>query len=125
MQFDEAHYVQEFIKKLRGARSLPDDLLARYAITLPAGDAEIAAQIKAVRAYLNKAAAGSTFAAEAAKRCRAEDERLRAKHGASMESRAWWEAQQAERRSAAQASITSLADERSEEHTSELQSLRH
>jgi hypothetical protein len=111
MQFDEAHYVQEFIKKLRGARSLPDDLLARYAITLPAGDAEIAAQIKAVRAYWNKAAAGSTFAAQAAKMCRAEDERLRAQHGASMESRAWWEAQQAERRSAAQASITSLADE--------------
>ena len=56
MQFDEARYVQDFIKKLRGARTLPDDLLVRYAITLPATDAEIAAQVNAVRAYWNKAA---------------------------------------------------------------------
>ena len=82
MQFDEARYVQDFIKKLRGARALPDDLLVRYAITLPATDAEIAAQVSAVRAYWNKAAAGDAFAAQAAKMCRAEDERLRAKHGA-------------------------------------------
>src|ERR1022692_2458901 len=106
MQFDEAHYVQEFIKKLRGARSLPDDLLARYAITLPATDPEIAAQLKAVRAYWNKASSGNTHAAQAAKMCRAEDERLRAQHGTAMETRKWWEARQAERRSAAQASIT-------------------
>src|SRR5205809_7912455 len=111
MQFDESRYVQEFIKKLRGARALPDDLLARYAITLPAADAEISTQIKAVRAYWNKASSGSTHAAQAAKLCRAEDERLRAKHGAKMETRAWWEAQQAQRQSAAQAAITSLTDE--------------
>ena len=110
-QFDEARYVQEFIKKLRGARSLPDDLLARYAITLPATDPEIAARLKAVRVYWNKASGGSTHAAQAAKLCRAEDERLRAKHGASMEKRAFWEQQQARSRSAAQAAITSLADE--------------
>jgi hypothetical protein len=111
MPFDETRYVQEYIKKLRGSRSLPDDLLARYAITLPATDPEIAAQIKAVRLYWNKASSGSSYAAQAAKMCRAEDERLRAKHGRNMETRAWWEARQAERRSAAQASITSLADE--------------
>ncbi|MGD0044476.1 MAG: hypothetical protein ABSE84_29420, partial [Isosphaeraceae bacterium] len=64
MQFDEARYVQEFIKKLRGARSLPDDLLERYGITLPATDMEIAAQIKAVRAYWNKTYLGSSFAAQ-------------------------------------------------------------
>ena len=111
MQFDEARYVQDFIKKLRGARTLPDDLLVRYAITLPATDAEIAAQVSAVRAYWNKAAAGSAFTAQAAKMCRAEDERLRAKHGRSMDKSAWWEAQQAQRRSAAQAAISSLAAE--------------
>ncbi len=111
MQFDEARYAQEFIKKLRGARSLPDDLLARYAITLPATDAEIVTQLKAVRAYWNKASAGSTHAAQAAKLCRAEDERLRGKHGASMEKRAFWEQQQARRRSAAQTAITGLTDE--------------
>ncbi|HTT54726.1 MAG TPA: hypothetical protein VMH35_25310 [Streptosporangiaceae bacterium] len=111
MPFDETRYVQEFIKKLRGTRSLPDDLLARYAITLPARDAEIAAQLKAVRAYWNKAAAQTAFAGQAAKMCRADDERLRAKHGAAMETSAWWTARQAERRSAAEASITSLAGE--------------
>jgi hypothetical protein len=111
VQFDETRYGQDFIKKLRGARSLPDDLLARYAITLPATDPEISAQLKAVRAYWNKVSSGSTFAAQAAKMCRAEDERLRAQHGSNMEKRAWWEARQAERRSAAQESITSLAEE--------------
>lgn len=116
MQFDETRYAQEFIKKLRGARSLPDDVLARYAITLPATDAEIAAQVKDIRAYWNKASSGSTFAAQAAKMCRAEDERLRDKHGASMEKRSWWEARAAERKSAAQASITSLAEELKQSH---------
>jgi hypothetical protein len=111
MQFDETRYVQDFIKTLRGARSLPDDLLARYAITLPATDPEISAQLKAVRAYWNKASSGGTFAAQAAKMCRADDERLRAQHGSKMEQRDWWKARQAERRSAAQESITSLADE--------------
>lgn len=116
MQFDETRYIQEFVKKLRGARSLPDDVLALYAITLPATDAEIAAQVKAVRAYWNKASSGSTFAAQTAKMCRAEDERLRIKYGASMGKRAWWEARAAESKSAAQASVTSLAEELKQSH---------
>src|ERR1022692_2145435 len=111
MQFDETQYAQEFIKKLRGARSLPDDLLARYAITLPAGDADIAAQIEAVRAYWTKIYQGKSHAAQVASMCRAEDDRLRAEHGASMKKSQWWETRQSERRSAAQASITVLAEE--------------
>ena len=43
--------------------------------------------------------------------CRAEDERLRTRHGKAMETRAWWEKQQSERQSAAEKSITILADE--------------
>ena len=111
MQFDETRYAQDFLKKLRGARTLPDDLLERYAITLPATEPEISAQLKAVRAYWNKVSSGSTYAAQAAKMCRAEDERLRAQYGSNMEKRGWWEAQQAARRSAAQESVTSLAEE--------------
>jgi hypothetical protein len=113
MQFDETRYVRDFIKPLRDARSLPNDLLARYAITLPATDAEISAQLKAVRTYWNKASSmsGGTFAAQTAKMCRAEDERLREQHGPKMEKQAWWGERQVERRSAAQESITSLADE--------------
>ena len=111
MPFDEAAYVQDFIKKLRGASILPDDLLARYAITLPASDAEIAAQVKAVRAYWNKAYLGKSMAAQVARMCRAEDERLRAEHGPAMETRAWWHKRQSERQSAAEASIRRLAAE--------------
>ena len=105
MPFDEASYVQDFIKKLRGASVLPDDLMARYAITLPASDAEIAAQVKAVRAYWNKAYLGKSMAAQVARMCRAEDERLRAEHGPAMETRGWWQQRQSERQSAAEASI--------------------
>jgi len=111
MQFDEASYVQDFINKLRRASVLPDDLMARYAITLPATDAEITAQLKAVRAYWNKAYLGKSTGAQVAKLCRAEDERLRAEYGPSMEKRVWWEKQQAARQSAAEASIARLAEE--------------
>ncbi|HET9967094.1 MAG TPA: hypothetical protein VFQ68_02590 [Streptosporangiaceae bacterium] len=111
MAFDEAAYVQDFIKKQRRASVLPDDLLVRYAITLPATDSEIAAQLKAVRAYWNKTYLGKSTAAQVASMCRAEDERLRAEHGPAMERRAWWEKQQAARQSAAEASIVRLADE--------------
>src|SRR5260370_22934514 len=111
MPFDEASYVQDFIRKLRRASVLPDDLMARYAITLPASDAEIAAQLKAVRAYWNKTYLGRSAAAQVAKLCRAEDERLRAEHGQAVEKRAWWERQRAARQSAAEASIARLAEE--------------
>jgi hypothetical protein len=111
MSFDEAQYVQDFIKKLRGARTLPEDLLPRYAVTLPAPEAEIAARVKAVRAYWNKSYQGKSTAAQVARMCRAEDERLRARHGAAMETRAWWEQRQSEHQSAARAQITNMAED--------------
>jgi hypothetical protein len=110
MRFDEIQY-KDFLKKLGRGHSLPDDLLARYAITLPAADAEIAGQIAAVRKYWNKVYNGSNFEAQGAKMCRAEDERLRSEHGPRMETRAWWEKVQAKRSSANQESMTALADE--------------
>jgi hypothetical protein len=111
MPFDETRYSEDFIKKLRGARTLPEDLMARYAITLPSTDPAIREQVLAVRAYWNKIYQGKSHAAQVARMCRAEDERLRAQHGPSMETRTWWQQRQSERRSAAQASITLLADE--------------
>ena len=110
MPFDETRYVQDFIRKHRGAQTLPDDLLARYAITLPATDVQVAAQVRAVRAYWNSKYQGTSTSARLAKMCRAEDERLRAVHGAAMEQTAWWQARQSERRSAAQDSINRLAE---------------
>jgi hypothetical protein len=110
MPFDETRYVQDFIRKHRGAQTLPDDLLARYAITLPATDVQVAAQVRAVRTYWNSKYQGTSTSARLAKMCRAEDERLRAVHGAAMEQTAWWQARQSERRSAAQDSINRLAE---------------
>ncbi len=109
MQFDETQYVEDFIKKHRGARTVPGDLISRYAITLPATDDEISAKIKAVRDYWNKVYQGKSMAAQVAKMCRAEDERLRARHGVAMETSAWWKQQQSARQSAAQASIKVVA----------------
>src|ERR1700691_6784662 len=109
MPFDEAQYVRDFIKGLRGARALPDDLLARYAITLPAGDAEIAGQVDAVRKYWNKTYSGQSPAAQVARMCRAEDERQRAEHGQAMLTRPWWAQRQSERQGGAEACSAALA----------------
>lgn len=111
MNFDETKYREEFLKKHRGARSVPGDLITRYAITLPATDADIARQVKAVRAYWNKVYTGKAIWAQVAKLCRAEDERLRAKDGAKMETRAWWQERQSDQQKAADASIGIMADE--------------
>jgi hypothetical protein len=111
LSFDEAEYREEFLKRHRGARGAPGDLLARYAITLPATDAEIAARVRAVRAYWNKVYTGKSGFAQVAKLCRAEDERLKAEHGAKMETRAWWQARQSDAQQAAEGSIAVMADD--------------
>ena len=110
-RFDETEYREEFLKKHRRARGAPGDLLARYAITLPGTDAEIAAQVKAVRAYWNKIYTSPSSYGQVAKLCRAEDERLRAEHGAKMETRGWWQARQSDAQQAAQGAIAMMADE--------------
>jgi hypothetical protein len=109
MQFDETQYVQDFIKKHRGARTVPADLISRYAITLPATDDEISAKIKAVRNYWNRVYQGKSMTAQVAAMCRAEDEKLHARHGAAMETGDWWQQQQSARQSAAEASIKIVA----------------
>lgn len=111
MGFNETQYREEFLKKHRATRGAPGDLMARYAITLPATDTEIAAQVKAVRTYWNKLYTGKSSFAQVARLCRAEDERLRAEHGARMETRAWWQARQSDQQKAANATISVMADE--------------
>lgn len=111
MDFDEVEYRDKFLKEHRGARSAPGDLMARYAITLPATDAQIAAQVKAVRAYWNKVYSGKAIWAQVAKLCRAEDERLRTEHGTKMETRAWWQERRGDQQKAAEASVAVMADE--------------
>jgi hypothetical protein len=113
MRFDENEYREEFLSryhrdKLRGA---PGDLLTRYAITLPATDAEIAAQIGKVRSYWNKIYARMSNDGQVAKLCRTEDERLQLEHGASMETLAWWKARQTDAQRAAKESIVIMTED--------------
>ena len=108
MQFDEKRY-EEFLIRHRRNRTNPEDLTERYAITLPASDAEIAAQVKAVRGYWNRICLGNSRAAGVAKWCRTQDEVLARQPGTKLESSAWWQRQQAERDSAAESSIQSVA----------------
>lgn len=112
MRFDESEYRENFLKKHRGARGAPGDLLDRYAITLPAqSDAEIGEQLKKVRAYWNKIYTGKSSIAQVANYCRIEDQRLRDKHGQRMESQAWWNDQRSDRQKADQETAKRLADE--------------
>lgn len=89
MQFDEAKY-KAFLTAHRTAKTNPDDLLERYAITLPASDGDIKAQVEAVRAYWNKISLGSAGISRIAKWCRDQDEELRKQAGVSLESARWW-----------------------------------
>jgi hypothetical protein len=107
--FDETEYREDFLKKHRGSPAVSSDLISRYMITLPATDAEIAARIRARRAYWNKIYPENSLAAQIAKLCRAEDQRLHAEYGAAMETSAWWQQQQSERQSIAEASVTTVA----------------
>ena len=59
MQFDEKRYA-EFLIAHQRKRTNPEDLTERYAITLPATDAEIKAQVRAVREYWNKIGLGNS-----------------------------------------------------------------
>ncbi len=110
MHFDEKRY-EEFLIRHRRNRTNPDDLMERYAITLPATDAEIAAQVKAVRGYWNRICLGNSRASGVAKWCRTQDEVLARQPGTKLESSAWWRRQQAERDSAAASSIQSVAED--------------
>src|SRR5438067_899156 len=111
MRFDEAEYRDGFLKQHRDARGAPGDVMARYAITLPATDDEIAAQVSAVRAYWNKIYNGKATWAQVAKLCRTEDERLRAQHGTKMLAASWWQDRQSDQQKAAETSITTMADD--------------
>ena len=106
MPFDEAAYREEFLKKLRGARSAagrPDGPLRDHPARDRRGDR--ARRSRRCAAYWNKIYNGSPDIAQVAKLCRAEDERLRAEHGAEMETRAWWQRQQSDQQQTAEKSI--------------------
>ncbi len=115
MHFDEKQY-EQFLIAHRRNKTNPEDLIERYAVTLPATDAEVKAQVKAVREYWNKIGLGNSRASAVAKWCRTQDEQLRKQPGTDLESASWWQRRQSERDSAADASIAGVADDLKENY---------
>lgn len=110
MNFDKDRYVADYITPRKKAKSLQDDdLVDRYALTLPANDADIAAQIKAVRAYWNAQRPG-TSAAGICKLCKTDDERLQTQHGPALLTSGWWQKRAAEEREAAKSRIAEITE---------------
>jgi hypothetical protein len=110
MSFDATAY-EAFLKAHRVPRNPPSDLIERYAITLtPATtDAEIKAQVDAVRSYWNNIMNGAAGTARTARWCHDQDEALRKEHGPKIETATWWrDAQQANSRQS-QEQIVQLA----------------
>ena len=110
MPFDEKKYTELLIAHRRNSTN-PEDLLERYAITLPATDAEIREQVKLVREYWNKIGLGQSRASGGAKWCRTQDELLRKDRDVDLESAAWWQKKQSARDADAEASIQTVVDD--------------
>jgi len=119
MAFDPIRYRESYLEPKARLKlsTLPDDLLERYAITLPASDAEIAATIKAVRATWSNQLAGSR-AAKFAKLCIGADEQLKAQHRDEMLKASWWTAQAKRTEEASRGAIEQLTALLKETHGS-------
>src|ERR1700722_15344564 len=94
MELERTKY-EEYLEIQRVAGGGLGDLFTRYAITLPATDADIAVQIRTVRTYWREIQGRAKFR-EVARFLLAEDQRLRAEYGAKMDTAAWWQARQFE-----------------------------
>ncbi|NVC25349.1 hypothetical protein E7Z53_18190 [Kocuria salina] len=117
MAFDPARYREAYLlpKARLKLTSLPDDLLERYAISLPTTDADIASTVRAVRASWSSQQAGS-LTAKFAKLCIGADHDLKSTHGDRMLSAKWWEEQAAKQQKAASQAVTQLAELLKESH---------
>jgi hypothetical protein len=103
MAFDKAKYEKEYLRKQSAKRGLPDDdLVERYAVDLSASEAEVAQQVRAVRAYWNSVRPGTRYA-DVVGICKSQDERQKTEAGDQMLRKAWWASEaEKETKSAAQ-----------------------
>jgi hypothetical protein len=117
MPFDKDAYRDGYLRpktKLK-LTTLQDDLFDRYAITLPARDADVVATVNAVRSFWSSQQRGAPLHRYAAM-CQAADEELRQQkvaagphRGKDMLTAGWWEAKREEADAAAQTRISELA----------------
>lgn len=117
MAFDPDKYRETYLvpKARLKLTSLPDDLMERYAMTVPVTDADVAITMRAVRATWSSQQAGS-LTAKFAKLCIGADEVLKSKHGDRMLSGKWWEEQAANQKKAVGQAVTQLATLLKESH---------
>jgi hypothetical protein len=112
--FEEDTYYHDYIEPRLGASSLPnpDNLLKRYAITLPAADQEIVERLKTVRAYWDRISKDKSLGKGKTKKvvqlCQRDDWKHRDKHDKEMSTSAWWEEQ---RRASADSATSELSEE--------------
>ena len=109
MTFNETRYQEDFVKKHLRAKTLPDDLLERYAVQLPIEASELTSHLRAVRAYWNKKSTSPTPVGKVCMMCRSADEELRKKHGAVLETPEFWRKKAAEHQTASAEAIAELA----------------
>lgn len=117
MAFDPTRYRETYLvpKGRLKLSALPDDLLDRYAISLPASDADVAATVKAVRAVWASQQPGSRTAT-LAKLCIGADDVLKAANGERMLTAAWWEQQATLQQKATGHAVDQLAELLTETH---------
>lgn len=89
MPFDPKRYRTEYLRTRDAKQGLPDDLIDRYAVDLTTGEAEMAAQVTAVRTFWNSFKPGAR-SADVVRLCRSADEALKAEHGDRMLQKSWW-----------------------------------
>jgi hypothetical protein len=117
MQFDKEAYKATLTRHSKAGTN-PEDLLERYAITLPATNEQIAAQVKAVRAFWNQHANGNARFAKTAKWCKDRDGELKARLGGQLETIAWWQQRAAAEAKQAEAAVQRLTVSLREDYAS-------
>lgn len=109
MTFDSKRYNAEYLRTRSAKQGLRDDLLERYAVDLSASEADVAAQVAAVRTYWNGFKPGSR-SADVVKLCRSADEALKAEHGEKMLTKAWWSAYTKRKQESAAENVGKIAE---------------
>ena len=98
MSFDPGRYEETVLKPLRGATSLPDDLVVRYAIEPGMGADTIGQHLRRVRSFWNQKAGSAGSLPRVCKLLLSADEELQRRHGERMLDPRWWQEQEQSRR---------------------------
>lgn len=109
MTFDPRQYEEQVLKPLRQVSTLPDDLIARYAVDPSLDATALEAHLRRVRGLWNqKASARAGNLARACKLLISADQELQKKEGPNLLMPAWWQRQARVQADKNQAAVTRL-----------------